>query len=446
MALLPIVAIVGRPNVGKSALFNRITGRRRAIVTNEPGITRDRIYGEAEWMGKRFEIADTGGMAGGKSEEMPTHILEQAQVAIEQAAQIVMVVDGRTELTASDFDLAQLLRRTGKPLALAVNKIDSAALIPRAEEFYPLGIPRLFPTSAEHGLGVDELLDEVTAAFPAPADAQDTTASGEMSGEINVAIIGRPNVGKSTLLNRLAQVERAIVSEIPGTTRDAVDTLVEQDGIRYRLVDTAGIRRKGKTQLVAEKLSVVMSRRHIRLCDVAILLLDALEGVTALDATIGGYAHQSAKSVIVACNKWDQAHQTDSRRAARKTLLDAAARKLKYLEYAPRLFLSAKTGWGVAKVFPEVRELMAARRARVPTAELNRFLQTLDSKGGTSPARRKPKIYYITQASTSPPSFVLFTDKVRRLHFSYERFLVNQLRKQFGFKGTPIILKLRPHR
>lgn len=442
MALLPIVAIVGRPNVGKSALFNRITGRRRAIVTNEPGITRDRIYGEAEWMGKRFEIADTGGMAGGKSEEMPTHILEQAQVAIEQAAQIVMVVDGRTELTASDFDLAQLLRRTGKPLALAVNKIDSAALIPRAEEFYPLGISRLFPTSAEHGLGVDELLDEVTAAFPAPSDAQETAPSNE----INVAIIGRPNVGKSTLLNRLAQAERAIVSEIPGTTRDAVDTLVEQDGIRYRLVDTAGIRRKGKTQLVAEKLSVVMSRRHIRLCDVAILLLDALEGVTALDATIGGYAHQSAKSVIVACNKWDQARQTDDRRAARKTLLDAAARKLKYLEYAPRLFLSAKTGWGVAKVFPEVRELMAARRARVPTAELNRFLQTLDSKGGTSPARRKPKIYYITQASTSPPSFVLFTDKVRRLHFSYERFLINQLRKQFGFKGTPILLKLRPHR
>jgi len=442
MEHLPIVAIVGRPNVGKSMLFNRITGRRRAIVTNEPGITRDRIYGEAEWMGKRFEIADTGGVAGGESEEIPSRILEQAKVAIEQAAQIVLVVDGRTELTASDFELAQLLRRTGKPLALAVNKIDSAALIPRAEEFYNLGISRLFPTSAEHGLGVDDLLDEVTAAFPAPADAEDAVTRDE----INVAIIGRPNVGKSTLLNQLAQAERAIVSEVPGTTRDAVDTMVEQDGIRYRLVDTAGIRRKGKTKLIAEKLSVVMSRRHIRLCDVAILLLDALEGVSALDATIGGYAHQSAKSVIVAFNKWDQAHKGDGRRAARKTLMDAAARKLKYLEYAPRLFLSAKTGRGVAKVFPEVRELMAARRARVTTAELNRFLQTLESKGGTSPAHRKPKIYYITQASTAPPSFVLFTDKVRRLHFSYERFLVNQLRKQFGFKGTPILMKLRPHR
>jgi len=439
MENLPIVAIVGRPNVGKSALFNRITGRRRAIVTNEPGITRDRIYGEAEWMGKVFDVADTGGVAGGENEEIPSRIVEQANVAIEQAAEIILVVDGRTELTASDFELAQLLRRTGKPLALAVNKIDSAAWIARAEEFYKLGISRLFPVSAEHGLGVDDLLDAVTSALVAPSEA----AQPDRGDEINVAIIGRPNVGKSTLLNWLAQAERAIVSEIPGTTRDAVDTLVEQDGVRYRLVDTAGIRRKGKTLLIAEKLSVVMSRRHIRLCDVAILLLDAVEGVTALDATIGGYAHESGKSVIVAFNKWDQ---IQDRRAVKQTLLDDAARKLKYLEYASRLFLSAKSGWGTAKVFPEVQEVMAARRKRIPTAELNRFLHTLDLKGGTSPAHRKPKIYYMTQAAASPPSFVLFTDKVRRLHFSYERFLVNQLRKQFGFKGTPIHLKLRPHR
>jgi len=441
MAALPIVAIVGRPNVGKSTLFNRLTGRRRAIVTNEPGITRDRIYGEAEWMGKRFEVADTGGVAGGEIEEIPTRIVEQAKVAIEQAAHVVLVIDGRTELSASDFELAQLLRRTGKPLALAVNKMDSAALLPRADEFYKLGISRLFPISAEHGIGVDDLLDEITSGFPAPAE---DAAQAQTTEEINVAIIGRPNVGKSTLLNRLAQAERAIVSEIPGTTRDAVDTLVEQDGVRYRLVDTAGIRRKGKTQLVAEKLSVVMARRHIRLCDVAILLLDALEGVTALDATIGGYAHESGKSVIVAFNKWDQAPSGNERRAARTALLDDAARKLKYLEYAPRLFFSAKTGWGTHAVFPEIRDAIAARRLRVPTAELNRFLHTLDWKGGTSPSHRKPKIYYMTQASASPPCFVLFTDKVCRLHFSYERFLVNQLRKQFGFKGTPIHLKLRP--
>jgi len=435
MDLLPIVVIVGRPNVGKSTLFNRITGRRRAIVTDEPGITRDRLYGEAEWMGKRFEVVDTGGVAGGESDEIPLRIVEQAKVAIGQAAQVVMVVDGRSELTASDYELAQLLRRSGKPLALAVNKMDSAAMIPRAEDFYKLGISRLFPVSAEHGLGVDDLLEELTAGFSPTED------KAERREEIHVAIIGRPNVGKSTRLNRLARTERAIVSEIPGTTRDAVDTLVEQDGIYYRLVDTAGIRRKGKTQLVAEKLSVVMARRHIRICDVALLLIDTVEGLTALDATIGGYAHESGKSVIVLFNKWDQKPE---RRAAAHAMLDDAARKLKFLDYVPKLFISAKTGLGVGKIFPEINEVMKARRLRVPTAELNRFLHSLDLKGGTSPAALRPKIYYMTQAAASPPTFVLFTDKIRRLHFSYERFLVNQLRKQFGFKGSPILLKLRP--
>ena len=438
MESLPIVAIVGRPNVGKSALFNRITGLRRAIVTNEPGITRDRIYGRAEWMGKHFEVVDTGGVAGGEVEEIPTRIVEQAKVAIEQAAHLILLVDGRAELTASDYELAQLLRRTGKPIALAVNKMDSTALVPRAEEFYKLGISRLIPISAEHGLGVDDLLEEVTARLPQSTERAEASQRAE---EINVAIIGRPNVGKSTLLNRLAQAERAIVSEIPGTTRDAVDTLVEQDGVSYRLVDTAGIRRKGKTLLLAEKLSVIMARRHIRLCDVALLLIDAPGGITALDATIGGYAHQGAKSVIVLFNKWDQ---MPDRRAAPAAMLDEAARKLKFLDYAPKLFIAAKTGLGMEQVFPEIRAVMEARRTRVPTAELNRFLHSLERKGGTSPAHRRPKIYYITQAASSPPCFVLFTDKARRLHFSYERFLVNQLRKQFGFKGTPISLKLRP--
>ena len=437
MEQLPTVVIVGRPNVGKSTLFNRITGQRRAIVTDEPGITRDRIYGRAEWLGKHFEMVDTGGMVVGEPAEIPTRIMEQAKVALEQAAQVVMVVDGRSELTASDYELAQLLRRTGKPLALAVNKMDTLALLPRAEEFYGLGISRLFPVSAEHGLGVDDLLDEITAGFP----LTDQEKEPERRQEIHVAIIGRPNVGKSTLLNRMARSERAIVSEIPGTTRDAVDTLVEQNGISYRLVDTAGIRRKGKTKLLAEKLSVIMARRHIRMCDVALVLMDGSEGITALDATIGGYAHQSGKSVIVLINKWDQVKE---RRAAAQATLDEAARKLKFLDYAPKLFVSAKTGLGMGKIFSEIREVAEAHRHRVPTAELNRFLHTIDLRGGTSPAHLRPKIYYITQAAASPPSFVLFTDKVRRLHFSYERFLINQLRKQFGFKGTPILLKLRP--
>ncbi|MBI4460822.1 MAG: ribosome biogenesis GTPase Der, partial [Acidobacteria bacterium] len=332
---------------------------------------------------------------------------------------------------------AQLLRHTGKPLILAVNKIDAIALANLAPQFYELGISRLIPVSAEHGLGVDDLLEEVTAGFPS------TTEEAERREEINIAIIGRPNSGKSTLLNRLAQTERAIVSEIPGTTRDAVDTLLESDGLLYRLVDTAGIRRKGKTELVAEKLSVIMARRHIRLCDIALLLIDSVEGITALDATIGGYAYQAGKSVIVLFNKWD--HVREGRAAIEKALREEAARRLKFLDYAPKLFISAKTGLGMAKLFPAIRDVAAARRLRIPTAELNRFLRSIDLERGTTPARRRPKIYYLTQAAASPPCFVLFADKARPLHFSFERFLVNQLRRKFGFAGTPIQLKVRAH-
>ena len=436
METLPSVVIVGRPNVGKSTLFNRITGQRRSIVGDEPGITRDRIYGKAEWLGKNFEVVDTGGMLPGDMAEVPASIVTQAKVAIEQASQIVMVVDGRSELTAPDRELAQLLQRTGKPLILAVNKMDTLKLAPQAQDFYTLGIARLFPVSSENGMGLDEMLDEITAGFPV---ATEDTAGID---EINVAIIGRPNVGKSTLLNRMSGVERSIVSEVPGTTRDAVDMLVEQDGVRYRLVDTAGIRRKGKTTLMAEKLSVVMARRHIRLCDVALLLIDGSQGIKELDATIAGYAHESGKSVIVLVNKWDQVERN---RMAGKDLLDQARHEFKFLDYAPRLFISAKTGEGVDKIFPEIREVAASRRLRIPTGELNRFLRDVDLERGTTPSGQRPKIYFITQASASPPCFILFTDKARRLHFSFERFLINQIRKQFGFRGTPIHLKQRLH-
>jgi GTPase len=436
MPPLPSLVIVGRPNVGKSALFNRITGQRRSIVGDEPGITRDRIYGRAEWQGRVFEVVDTGGMLPGDSAEVPANILAQAKVAIAGATQIVLVVDGRSELTATDHELARLLQRTGKPLVLAVNKVDTPALVAQAQEFYSLGVSRLVPVSAEHGLGIDDLLDEVTATFPVAAPDE------EKKEEINVAIIGRPNVGKSTLLNRLAGAERSIVSEVPGTTRDAVDTIVEREGVLHRLVDTAGIRRKGKTLLMAEKLSVVMARRHIRLCDVALLLLDGRAGVAALDATIAGYAFQSGKSVIIVVNKWDQ---VERRREAAKAFLNDIQQKMKFLDYAPRLFISAKSGYGMEKLFPEIREVWAARRRRVPTAELNRFLHTIDLERATTPSGRRPKIYYMTQSAASPPCFVLFTDKERRLHFSFERFLMNQLRKKFGFKGTPILIKQRMH-
>ena len=438
MQVLSSVVIVGKPNVGKSTLFNRITGRRRAIVGNEPGMTRDRIYGWVEWLGKEFEVVDTGGMLVGDSAEIPARIIVQAQVAIDRAQQVVMVVDGRSAITASDQELARLLRRTGKPLLLAVNKMDTPKHLPPAAEFYALGVPRLFPISAENGMGLDDLLDEITAALPTT-----TSEAAEKRDEINVAIIGKPNVGKSTLLNRLSRSDRSIVSETPGTTRDAVDTLVEQGGTSYRLVDTAGIRRKGKTKLLAEKLSVVMARRHLRMCNVALFLLDGTEDIAALDATIAGYAHQDGKSIIILVNKWDQVQE---RGVAQKKLLQEAGQKFKFLEYVPRLFISAKTGLGVGKIFPEVRRVDEARRLRITTAELNRFLRKIDLDRATSPYRLRPKIYYMTQSTVSPPTFVLFTDKKRRLHFSFERFLINQLRKQYGFQGTPILIKQRYHR
>jgi GTP-binding protein len=436
MSELPVVVIVGRPNVGKSTLFNRITRSRRSIVGDEPGITRDRIYGEAEWLGKRFELVDTGGMLVGESAEIPTKIVEQARVAIEQASEVILVVDGRSALTAADIELARLLRKTGKPILLAVNKMDTEAALASASEFYRLGIQRVIPISAEHSRGVDDLLDFVTAQFSAD-DAEHAAVR-----ETAVAIIGRPNVGKSTLLNRLTGDERSIVSETPGTTRDAVDTVVVRDGSRYRLVDTAGIRRKGKTHLMAEKLSVVMARRHIRLADIVLLLIDATEGITASDATIGGYAHEEGRSVIVLINKWDT---VKDRRAAAEEIKRQTLRRLKFLDYAPRLFVSAHTGAGVAKVFPTIQRVAEARRLHVPTAELNRFFHSLDLDRASAPASQRPKIYYMTQAASAPPRFILFTDKTKRMHFSFERFLMNQLRRAYGFEGTPITLQLRPH-
>ncbi|MBI2815871.1 MAG: ribosome biogenesis GTPase Der [Acidobacteria bacterium] len=436
MEQLPSVVIVGRPNVGKSTLFNRITGQRRAIVGDEPGITRDRNYGTGEWQGRSFQLVDTGGMIAGDAAQIPTQIVAQAKVAIDDAAMVIMVVDGRSELTANDVELARLLLRTGKPLVLAVNKIDTPRLEAQISDYFSLGISKVIPISAEHSAGVDDLLDEITAGF------EISTEEEPAREEINVAIIGRPNVGKSTLLNRLAGAERSIVSQVPGTTRDAVDTLVEQGGIAYRLVDTAGIRRKGKTSLMAEKLSVVMARRHMRLCDVALLLLSAPDGVIALDATIAGYASESGKSVIVVVNKWDQVER--SRQAAREFLNDIN-QKFKFLDYAPKLFISAKTGYGVKKILSEVKEVYTSRRTRIPTAELNRFLQSIDLERASTPYGRRPKIYYMTQSNASPPTFVLFTDQARRLHFSFERFLVNQIRSKFGFRGSPIIIKQRMH-
>jgi GTP-binding protein len=446
-ARLPSIVIVGRPNVGKSTLFNRLTGTRRAIVTNEPGITRDRIYGTAHWEGRAFEVVDTGGIVPEDKAGIPGEILRQARVAIESAARVVQVVDGRAGPMPLDAELAQLLRRAGKPPVLAVNKVDSPKQAEWAAQFYELG-DEIFPISAEHGFGVDALLDAVTQDFP-------RGEAVEAAPDINVAIIGRPNVGKSTLLNQLVGAERAIVSAEPGTTRDMVDTFVERHGKSYRFLDTAGIRRKGKTKLIAEKLSVIMARRHLERADVALLIADASVGVTSHDATIASYAEQSGRSVIIVMNKWDLALEAAKAKAAKekkeagkhagmspsKLLSDyepMVRQKFKFLAWAPVVFLSALTGERVEKLYTLIDRVAEARRRRISTGELNRWLSGVDLERGTSPASRKVKIYYITQATTAPPTFVLFTNQTKPLHFSYQRFLENRLREAFDFIGTPI--------
>ncbi len=426
MERLPSIVIVGRPNVGKSTLFNRILGNRRAIVGDEPGITRDRIRGVAEHQGKRFELIDTGGLFPDEDGIIPSEIFKQARLALEQASQVVFLVDGRSELTAADRELAALLRRLGKPVTVAVNKIDVPKREVLAQEFYELGFDALFPVSAEHRYGVDELLDHLTRDFE-----RTEAAAPEPALRIKVAIIGRPNVGKSTLLNALVGEERTIVSPVPGTTRDAVDESLVRDGVEYVFVDTAGIRRKGRTKLMAEKLSVVMARRHIRLADVVLLVLDAAEGVVGLDATIGGYAHEGGRAVVICVNKWDAAPNKD-----KAAFLEAIRTQMKFLEYAPVAFLAARTGAGVAQLFGLIRRGYEAASRRIPTAELNRFLTSLEL-----PAELKAR--YLTQVGVRPPTFVLFTGSGRELHFSTERFLINQLRERFGFAGTPIVVKAK---
>ena len=481
---LPLVAIVGRPNVGKSTLFNRLTGSRRSIVGDEPGITRDRIYGEFEWAGREFRLVDTGGIVPDDPELIPTEIYAQARVALEEADALVLVVDARTELASPDYDLVRLLIRGGKPLFLAVNKVEGEAMALVAENFRQLGIREVYPISSEHGLGIGDLLDAISQAIPARAKAaeEEAEAAEEMEDmqaeeaeiseggpvapgvpdepfralhrthgefeqhEVSVAIIGRPNVGKSTLLNALTGTSRAIVSPIAGTTRDAVDEVVEFEGGQLRFVDTAGIRRKGKTHLMAEKLSVVMARRHLEAADVALLVIDATDGVTGADATIGGYAHESGRSVIIVVNKWDAVTtgRTDGKPPADREIFEQQLRRaLKYLSYASVIFLSALEQKGMDRVLHEVKAVAAERRKRVTTGQMNRFLDRIDFQRAPVPMAKRIRIFYMTQAAVAPPTFVLFTDRDIKLHFAFERFLENQIREAFGFKGTPIWFKVK---
>jgi GTP-binding protein len=496
---LGTLAIVGRPNVGKSTLFNRLVGARRAIVGDEPGITRDRLYGDIEWAGRRLRVVDTGGIVPDDKALIPSEIFRQARVALDEADAIVMVVDGRTELASPDMELARQLLRSGKPLLLAVNKVDTTQLEPYAENFRSLGIKELFPISAENGNGIAELLEHVISLMPpqptdssegepqtprlpsiarddnrlsgresslgmtkskrktardsAKAEAEEDAVEGESleaegpeQKEVKVAIIGRPNVGKSTLLNALTGTGRAIVSPIAGTTRDAIDEVLERDGLSYRFIDTAGIRRKGKTELMAEKLSVVMARKHLEAADVALILIDAVEGVTAGDATIAGYAHESGRSVIIVVNKWDlvTTARTDGKPPADAKAYEEQVRyHLKFLNYAPVVFVSAAQGKNIPKLFSTLELVAHERRKRIGTGEMNRFISRVDFERASVPMSKRVRILYMTQAGVSPPTFILFTDRAVKLHFSYQRFLENQIREAFGFVGTPIWIKNR---
>ncbi len=486
-----LLAIVGRPNVGKSTLFNKMVGRRRAIVGDEPGITRDRLYGTVRWNGRQFRVVDTGGIVPEDKDLIPSEIFRQARVALDEASAIVMVTDVRTELTGPDMELARLLQKLGKPLYLAVNKVDDPKLEPEAENFRRLGIKNLWPISAEHSTGVAELIEELLTVIPtiaevddekrpnnfarraqpvdvekeiedlrdeaddfeelAPADedALEDHLLESMPHEIKIAIIGRPNVGKSTLLNQLTESDRAIVSSVAGTTRDAIDEVVKHGDKSYRFIDTAGIRRKGKTHMMAEKMSVVMARKHLEEADVALMVIDAVEGVSALDANIAGYAHESGRSVVIVVNKWDlvTTAREDGRPAADSRVYEEQVRRvLKFLDYAPVIFVSALNGKNVKRVFETVERVARERWRRITTGEMNRFLKNVDFERASVPARNKIKIYYMTQAAVAPPTFILFTDKDVKLHFSYQRFLENQVREAFEFEGTPIWFKNHPRR
>src|SRR6266852_5369310 len=455
---MPLVAIVGRPNVGKSTLFNRLIGQRRAIVGDEPGITRDRIYGEANWRTTRFAIVDTGGIVPDDDATIPSNIFKQAGVAIEEALTLVWVVDVRKGVTPQDEELARLLRATGKLVFVAANKADAARLEAEAADFYRFGFDEVFPISAEHGNGIGDMLDALVEIIA--GKGQRGKGKGQKAGlatalvppnvdetpalpakELNLAIVGRPNVGKSSLLNRLLGEERAIVSPVAGTTRDTVDTLLETPEQTFRLIDTAGIRRKGKTLEMAEKLSVVMARKSLERADVAIVLLDAEQGIAALDAAIAGYASEAGCSIIVALNKWDLLEDKDTHTGA--AFERKVREQMKFLSWAPVVTISALVGQRVQKLLPLAIRANEARSRRIPTSQLNQFYERMIERSGIVPAgshgRSRLHVQYVTQTSVRPPTFVVFTSGGKGgLHFSFLRHLENRLREEFDFFGTPI--------
>ena len=436
----PLVAIIGRPNVGKSTLFNRLTGSRRAIVGDEPGITRDRMFGEVEWRAHNFRLVDTGGIVPDDEAVIPANIFKQASFAISESAAIIWVVDARAGATPLDEEIAVLLRATGKPVYIAANKAETRRVEDEAGEFHRFGFT-VVPVSAEHGNGVGDLIDEIFEEIePQPEEEVPEER------EIRLAIIGRPNVGKSSLLNKLLGEERVIVSPIAGTTRDSIDTHLEFEGNKFLLIDTAGIRRKSKTTEMAEKLSVIMAKKSLERADVAVLVIDAVEGVTNLDANIAGYALDSGCSIIIAVNKWDALEEKET-----NTIYEferGLRQAMKFLDWAPMVAISALTGQRVTKILPLAIRAYEARDRRIQTSRLNRFFEDAitQPKGGTAPAPVKGgfsrlKVQFLTQAGVRPPLFILFTSGGKAgLHFSYLRYIENRMREEFDFFATPIRL------
>ena len=433
----PLVAIVGRPNVGKSMLFNKLTGQRTSIVEDTPGVTRDRIYGECEWCGRHFSLVDTGGIEPDTDSDMLKFMRRQAEIGIELADAIIMVADVRSGVTAADQDVATMLRKSGKPVALAVNKCDSTGLVnPDAFEFYSLGIGDLFETSAVHGHGTGDLLDWVLENIP------EDEGEDEDDDVIKVAIVGKPNVGKSSLLNRILGEERVIVSNVAGTTRDAIDSYFENESGKYCFIDTAGMRRKSKVDDAIEKYSNMRSISAIERADVCLILVDANDGVTEQDTKIAGLVHEAGKAAIIVVNKWDAVENKET-----NTMRDMEAKVrqgLSYMLYAPVLFISALTGSRVDKLFQLVQDVHAQNTMRITTGALNSVLA--DATARVQPPTdkgRRLKIYYMTQASSKPPHFVIFCNDARLFHFSYQRYLENQIREVFGLQGTPVRITIR---
>jgi GTP-binding protein len=435
------VVIVGRPNVGKSTLFNRLSGRRRALIHDLPGMTRDRLTGIITLDdGRRYELTDTGGLEYGDSpmSAFAGEIRDQSTRALRDADFVLFVVDGAAGLLAEDRDIAQDLRSESSKTVLIVNKTDRKDAEEAVHDFWELGFDRIFPLSAEHGEGIDDLIDAISEIVP-PESAEGTEE--DINAPVRVAIIGRPNVGKSSLLNRLTQEERAVVSPISGTTRDAIDSEITRNGRPYLIIDTAGIRRKGKTTDQAEKLAVMSARNAIERCEIALCMFDATEGVTGQDATVAGYAEDAGRAALILVNKWDaEQHGPDDY----KKFEDQLRFRLKFLAYAPLLFISAKTGRNVEKIFPQIDRIVAGYRKKFRTSELNTILERALTAHNPPAVRGKPRrFYYVTQLKSGPPTFALFSNVDEPLHFSYRRYLENQFRDALGLPGCPIHFVIR---